>query len=165
MAFEPSWVFWALYVVHQLGVEPVTTRYIPLQDFPSYPLKHITPSGEYMIATEEVDRTSYRLISRKLSKNEDFEADATCTRQDQDDLPVYLDNVIYYPSGLADSSRFLLLGQNDDEKMRLLIAPREGRALEIRPLTLSFNEVKRRLNVEWEKRRALMDKEIGGTGK
>lgn len=48
--------------------------------------------------------------------------------------------------------------------MRLLIAPREGRALEITPLSLSFNEAKRRLEAEWEKRWALRDKETGGTG-
>ena len=117
-----------------------------------------------MIATEQVDRTSYRLVSRKVSKNYHFEEDSDFTRQDQDDLPVYLDNVICYPSSLAKSRRYLLLGQNDDEKMRLLIAPSEGRALEIKPLSLTFNEAKRRLEAEWGKRNALREREIEETG-
>ncbi len=75
-----------------------------------------------------------------------------------------IDNVICYPSSLADSRRFLLLGQNDDEKMRLLIEPSEGGALEIKSLSLTFNEAKRRLEAEWEKRNALRDKEIEETG-
>ena len=119
-----------------------------------------------MIETEEVDRTSYRFVSRKqLAKDDLFEEDSDFRRQDQDDLPVYLDDVVCYPSRLADGYRYLLLGQNDDEKMRLLIAPSEGRDLEITVLSLTFNEVKRRLETEWEKRRALKDKEIEETGK
>ena len=118
-----------------------------------------------MIETEQVDRTSYRLVSRKLAKDELFEENSDLWRQDQDDLSVYLDNFICYPSRLADGDRFLLLGQNDDEKMRLLIAPSEGHDLEITVLSLTFNEAKRRLEAEWEKRRALMDKEIEETGK
>ncbi len=118
-----------------------------------------------MVATEEVDRTSHRLVSRKLSRNDHSEGDSDSTHQDQDDLPVYLDDVIYYAARLADSDRFLLLGENDDEKMRLLIAPREGCALEIKPLSLSFNEAKRRLEIEWEKRRALKEKEMEKRGR
>ncbi len=161
MAFECQWTPWALHVIHhQLDAGPVTTRYIPLLDLDRYhPVKHLTPSGEYMIATEEVDRTSHRFVSRKLSRNDHFEGDSDSTHQDQDDSPVYLDDVVCLSSRLADSNRFLLLGENDDEKMRLLIVPREGRALEIKPLSFSFNEAKRRLEIEWEKRRALKEKE------
>lgn len=108
---------------------------------------------------------SYRLVSRKLSKSDWFEEDSDSTRQDQDDPPVYLDNVICYPLSLADSHTILLLGQNDDEKMRLLIAPLEGRALEIKSLSLSFNEAKRRLEAEWGKRQALGEDKIEDTGK
>ena len=117
-----------------------------------------------MIETDEVDRNSYRLVSRKLLKADLCEEESHVTSQNQDDQQVSLDNFICYSSRFADSDRFLLLGENDDEKMRLLIAPREGWALEITPLSLSFNEAKRRLEAEWEKRRALGYKETGGTG-
>ncbi len=165
VAFESPWTSWALYVTHhQLDADPVITRYFPLIDYQYCPHKHLTPSGEYMIGTEEVDRTSYRLVSRKLSKNDHFEEDSGFTRQSQDDPPVYLDYVICYPSSLADGYQFLLLGQNDDEKMRLLMAPSEERALEIKTLSLTFNEAKRRLEAKWEKRNVLRDKEIEETG-
>ena len=164
MAFETDWSFLALQVIHQLDADPVTTRYFPLTH-QYYSHKYLTPSGEYVIGTEEVDRTSYRLVSRKLAKYDLFEENSDFTRQDQDDLPVYLDNVVCYPSSLADGDRYLLLGQNDDEIMRLLIAPSEGRTLEIKSLSLTFNEAKRRLETEWAKRQALRDKEIEETGK
>ena len=166
MAFESEWTSWALHVIHhQLDADPVTTRYFELPCYLDCPQKNITPFGEYMIAPEIVDRTSYRLISRKVSNIHQYEENSDLTPQDQDDLPVYLDNFICYPSSLADSDRFLLLGSNDDEKMRLLIAPREGRALEIRSLPLTFNEAKQRLEAEWAKRHALRDRETGETGK
>ena len=151
------------HVIHELDADPVTTRYYPLIYYGS-PQNHFTSSGEYVIETEEVDRTSYRLVSRKLPKADLYEEDSMTTIQDEDDERVHLDNFICYSSRFADSDRFLLLGENDDAEMRLLIAPREGQALEITPLPLSFNEAKRRLEAEWEKRRALRDKETGGTG-
>ena len=162
MAFKPDWKP-SPHVIHELDADPVTTRYYSLyhQD---YPQNHLTPCGEYVIETEEVDRTSYRLVSRKLLKGDLYEEDSDAPSRNQDDQQVHLDNVVCYSSRLADSDRFLLLGENDDEKMSLLIAPREGRALEITPLSVSFNEAKRRLEAEWEKRRALGDKETGGTG-
>ena len=86
-----------------------------------------------------------------------LEENTDSTHQDQDEEPVRLDNFITYPASLADSDKFLLLGQNDDEMMRLLIAPREGRALEIRSLPLTFNEAKRRMEAEWRKREAQKD--------
>ena len=151
------------HVIHELDADPVTTRYYPLDPY-DYPRNHLTPCGEYVIQTEEVDRTSYRLVSRKLLKGDLCEEDCEVPSQTRDDERVFLDNVVCYSSRFANSDRFLLLGENDDEKMRLLIAPREGRALEITSLSLSFNEAKKRLEAEWEKRRALRDKETGGTG-
>ena len=154
------------HVIHELDVDPVTTRYFSLNyanfplDHEDYPRKYLTPCGKYMIETEEVDRTSHRLVSTKVSKGELCDPIKT---QYRDDQRVYLDNVIRYSPRLAHGFRVLLLGENHDEKMRLLIAPREGRALEITTLTFSFNEAKRRLEAEWGKRRALWDKETGGT--
>ena len=150
------------YVIYELDADPVTTRYYPLilYDYQN----HLTSSGEYVLATEKMDRTSHRLVSRKLPRFDLLEEDSQVTSQNRDDQQVHLDNVICYPSRLADGDHFLLLGKNDDEKMRLLIAPREGRALEIIFLSFSFNEAKRRLEAEWEKRRALGDMGTGGTG-
>ena len=151
-------------VIHQLDADPVTTRYFPLTDL-YYLHKYLTPSGEFTIETEEVDRNSTRLASRKVAKNNLLEESSDFTGQDQDETPIYLDNVICCPSSLADGDRFLLLGKNDDEKMRLLIVPRQGRSLEIRSLSLTFNEAKSRLEAEWKKRQALKDKEMEETGK
>ena len=130
------------HVIHQLNANPVTTRYFPLT-YQYSNGNHLTPSGEYLIETEEVDLTSYRLVSRKLPKGDLCEEGFDVCCQDQDDQRVYLDNLVCYSSRLADSDRYLLLGENDDVKMRLLIAPRKGRALEIKPLSLTFNEASR----------------------
>ena len=162
MTFGPTWELSTL-VIYEIDADPVTTRYYPLIH-EGYPVNHLTSSGDYVIETNEIDRNSYRFVSRKLLKADLCEEEARVTSQNQDDQQVSLDNFICYSSRFADSDRFLLLGKNDDEKMRLLIAPREGRALEITPLSLSFNEAKRRLEAEWEKRRAFGDKETGGTG-
>ena len=150
-------------IIHEIDADPVSSRYYPLIRY-GYPQNHLTPDGEYVIETEELYPTSYRLVSRKIRKSDCYEEGFQFTSQYEYDQRVYLDNVICYSSRFADSDRFLLLGKNDDEKMRLLIAPREGHALEITPLSLSFNEAKRRLEAEWEKQRALEDKETGGTG-
>ncbi|CAF9942025.1 hypothetical protein IMSHALPRED_003161 [Imshaugia aleurites] len=156
------------HVILELDANPVTTRYFPLTYGEEYwedpPRDHLTRSGEHLIETEEVDRTSYRLVSRKLPKGDLCEEDSDVTSQNQDGQRVYLENAVFYPSSLADGDRFLLLGENDDEIMRLLIAPREGRALVIKPLSLTFNEAKRRLEAEWGKRQAFRDKEIEETG-
>ena len=117
-----------------------------------------------MIEFERIDQNSDSLGLRKLPKAYVWEQGSDHTRLIRDNEPVYLDNVICYPSSLSDSNRFLLLGENDDEEMRLLIIPHEGPALEIRPLSFSFNEAKRRLEIEWEKRRALADEDTRGTG-
>ena len=156
MRFDSDWTLPPPCVIHRFDADSVTTRYFPLDDSGSTH-SHLTPSGEHLINTEEVDRTSYRFLSRKLFKGDIGEENLDITSQDHDDPPVYLDNVVYCPPRFADGDRFLLLGENDDQKMRLLIAPREGRALEIKPVSLTFNEVKRKLETEWRKRRALRD--------
>ena len=162
MTFGPIWELSTL-VIYEIDADPVTTRYYPLIH-EGYPQNHLTSSGDYVIETNERDRNSYRLVSRELLKADLCEEESHVTSQNQDDQQAFLGNFICYSSRFANSDRFLLLGENDDEKMRLLIAPREGRALEITPLSLSFNEAKRRLEAEWEKRRALRDQETGGTG-
>lgn len=158
-SIEPS----AAHVLHRLDVDPVTTRYLPLDvnHVMSYGHSHLTPSGEFFIEPEDVDRTSDRLVFMKVIRYDILENGSDPTHQDQNETPVYLENLIFYPASLADSYRYLLLGQNDDELMRLLIVPREGRALEIRPLSLTFNEARRRMESEWRKREALADNSQG----
>lgn len=123
------------HVIHQLDTDPVTTRYFPLTQ-PFDRRNYLTPSGGFRIEPE-VTSNSNRLVSTKVAKSDLLEESSDFTGQDQDEESVYLDNVVYYPSSLAISDQFLL-GQNDDEKMRLMIAPRQRLTVEIRPLSLTF---------------------------
>ena len=64
---------------------------------------------------------------------------------------VVLPNVASYSSKLAVADRYLLLGMNDDEKMRLLIAPHyEGTPI-VKTLSLTFAEARTRLEKEWQR--------------
>ena len=60
---------------------------------------------------------------------------------------------------MTDADRFLLLGPNDNEKMRLLLVPYDGRVPEIRTLSLTFAEAKARLEEKWEIQGMLNKKE------
>ena len=62
-----------------------------------------------------------------------------------------LRDVASYSSHLANTNRFLLLGANDDEKMRMLIAPHDGSAPVIKTLSLTFAEARVRLEKEWQR--------------
>ena len=64
---------------------------------------------------------------------------------------VFLRNIASYPSHYAAADKYLLLGENDDEKMRLLIAPHDDRAPIIKTLSLTFAEARSRLQKEWER--------------
>ena len=141
------------YVIHKLDAEPVTTRYHKIGYW--CPHTWLTPSGGHVMKLERINPTSDSFGLKKLPKGDIWEEASDLTRAIQDNQPVYLDNLLCYPSSVSDSDRILLLGENDDEEMHVLIAPREGHALEIRPLSFSFNDAKRRLEIEWEKRRAL----------
>ena len=61
---------------------------------------------------------------------------------------VVLHDVATYSSRFAVADRFLLLGANDDQKMRLLIAPHDGRSPVIKTLSLTFAEARARLAEE-----------------
>lgn len=67
---------------------------------------------------------------------------------------VLLRNITSYSSQFAAADRFLLLGANDDEKMRLLIAPHDERTPVIKTLSLTFAEAQSRLEKEWQRLRA-----------
>ena len=64
---------------------------------------------------------------------------------------VLLRDIASYSSHLADADRFLLLGANDDERMRMLIAPHDGRTPVIKTLSLTFAEARARLEKEWRR--------------
>lgn len=61
---------------------------------------------------------------------------------------VMLRNVASYSSKLAVADRYLLLGMNDDEKIRLLIAPHDEGTPIIKTLSLTFAEARARLEKE-----------------
>ena len=65
---------------------------------------------------------------------------------------VLLRNIASYSSHLAAADRFLLLGENDDEKMRMLIAPDDGRTPVVKTLSLTFSEARVRMEKEWQMR-------------
>ena len=64
---------------------------------------------------------------------------------------VFLSNIASYSSHLAAAYRFLLLGENDDERMRMLIAPYDERTPVIKTLSLTFAEARARLEKEWRR--------------
>lgn len=64
---------------------------------------------------------------------------------------VMLDNIASYSSHFVTADRHLLIGANDDERMRLLIAPHDNRAPVIKTLSLTFAEARSRLQKEWER--------------
>ena len=65
---------------------------------------------------------------------------------------VLLRDIASFSSHLAAADRFLLLGENDDEKMRMLIAPDDGRTPVVKTLSLTFSEARVRLEKEWQMR-------------
>lgn len=75
---------------------------------------------------------------------------------------VLLRNIASYSSALAAADRFLLLGANDDENMRLLIAPHDERTPVIKTLSLTFAEARSRLEREWQRLRVeSKDQDVG----
>ena len=64
---------------------------------------------------------------------------------------VWLEDIASYSSDLADADRFLLLGANDQERMRMLIAPHDGRTPVIKTLSLTFAEARSRLEKKWQR--------------
>ena len=75
-----------------------------------------------------------------------------------------LRNIASYSSRRAAAYRFLLLGANDDEKMRMLIAPRDGRTPVIKTLSLTFAEARVRLEKEWQRLQvASQDRDLENT--
>lgn len=66
---------------------------------------------------------------------------------------VLLRNIASYSSHFATADRFLLLGANDNERMRLLIARHDEKTPVIKTLSLTFAEARSRLEKEWQRLR------------
>lgn len=64
---------------------------------------------------------------------------------------MYLDYIASYSSDSAAADQFLLLGANDQERMRMLVAPHDGRTPVIKTLSLTFAEALSRLENEWQR--------------
>lgn len=64
---------------------------------------------------------------------------------------VYLNYIASYSLDFAAADQFLLLGANDQERMRMLIAPHDGRTPVIKTLSLTFAEALSRLENEWQR--------------
>lgn len=65
--------------------------------------------------------------------------------------PVVLRDVASYSRHFAVADRYLLLGAHDNEKMRLLIAPHDGKDPVMKTLSLTFAEARSRLEKEWQR--------------
>ena len=77
-----------------------------------------------------------------------FQRDPSSTHNEP---AVRLKDFILYPSHLRNAMQYLLLGDDDNTKMRLLFVPEDGTTPEILPLSLTFAEALARLAAEWEK--------------
>lgn len=77
---------------------------------------------------------------------------------------VVLYDVASYSSRFPVADRYLLLGANDDQKMRLLIAPHDERSPVIKTLSLTFAEARARLEKKWQRLHAKsQDRDTGKT--
>ena len=64
---------------------------------------------------------------------------------------IQLNNITSCSLNHADANHYLLLGANHDEKMRLLIVPRDDGTPVIKTMSLTFTEARSRLEREWER--------------
>ena len=64
---------------------------------------------------------------------------------------MYLDYIASYSSEFDAADQFLLLGANDQERMRMLVVPRDGTTPVIKTLSLTFAEALSRLENEWRR--------------
>ena len=65
--------------------------------------------------------------------------------------PARLKDFVLHPSHLRHTRQYLLLGDDDNTKMRMLFVPEDGTAPEVMPLLLTFAEALARLTIEWER--------------
>ena len=91
----------------------------------------------------DLDSTSVKIVLIKFPENGYWD--------EENEPSVMLRDVAAYSSQLEPAGLFLLLGADDPVKVRLLIAPRDGRTAVIKTLTLSFAEATARLEKEWQR--------------
>ncbi len=121
--------------VHQWDVNPVPSRYIhtPLSLDNSLIVFYDGNNTDVSLELIKLDETGFWVGTRPS---------------------VRLHNIASYSSHHAAADRYLLLGATDEEKMRLFIAPRDGRTPVIKTLSLTFAEARSRLQKEWERLQA-----------
>ena len=137
-------------VILKLAVDPRPTRVI--EHMRTHQRFHrVLMEENYLMGVEDIYRPWASIYYSRLSKKGFW-------KQHQD-LVTSLEHFLAYPSSAIDAERYLLLGPNENEKMRLLTVPHGGRAPEIRSLSLTFAEAKLRLDKEWEAQHSLKERE------
>ena len=124
--------------LNQIDTGPLPPRYIPS----SLLLDNSLSLDNSLVLFYDDDNTSVTLELIKFDNNGFWRG----TRP-----AVLLRNIASYSSRYAVVYRFLLLGANDDENMRMLIAPRYGRTPVVKTLSLTFAEARARLEKEWQR--------------
>ena len=133
-------------VFQQLPVDPSTPRFIRLKSH--YAIENNISGRDYSFTSVSDTGIAFADFSYIKADKQGF-YDETVHR------PVYLYNICSYSSSLTNADRFLLLGENDNEEMRLLTVPHDERVPEIMPLSLTFAEAQLRLCTEWEREHPL----------
>ena len=141
------------HIVHRLDVNPVCPR-ILVASYLDY--EQQLCSSERHIQLSDDLRNSLTLIMTRP-----FQGDSW---QPFNDPTARLLDVALYPLHLRDTTKTLLLGENDDTKMRLLCAPNDGSTPEIIPVSLTFNEALSRLNAEYDRLMAARNDEESVSG-
>lgn len=126
-----------LSMIHPIDTRMVIPRYID----GSYVANSLSFDNSRVIFHDD-DNTS---VSLELIKFDDTDF------KEGKKPAVLLRNIASYSSQFATADRFLLLGANDDEKMRLLIAPHDEKTPVIKTLSLTFAEARSRLEKEWQR--------------
>ena len=123
---------WWYQIVHQVDTSPVPARYI----------RNFWSVDNAITVFYGGDHTSVTLELIKFDDNGFWSGNGPT---------VWLEDIASYSSRLVDAERFLLLGAHDDEKMRMLIVPRDGTTPVIKTLSLTFAEARSRLEKEWQR--------------
>ena len=142
------------YQDHYLSmIHPIETRMvIPRYIHRSYVANSLSFDNSRLILHDS-DNTS---VSLELIKFDDTDFVEGKTPR------VLLRNIASYSSQLATADLLLLLGANDDENMRVLIAPHDEKTPVIKTLSLTFAEARSRLEKEWQRLRVeSQDQDLG----
>ena len=120
---------WWIQIIHRINTNPVPTRFVD---------NALSFEGSRVVFHDD-DNASAAL--ELITPDENGFWTGTIPA-------VVLRNVASYSSKFAVADRYLLLGMNNDEKMRLLIAPHDEGTPIIKTLSLTFAEARARLEKE-----------------